>query len=83
MPEGLLNVWQVLAQALHGASRGEVLDEALVAQPVACRRLPWLLAAHPGIPGMPSVAGLILCIIMPKSSGEGSSSFFPGKMVHL
>lgn len=34
MLEGLLNVWQVLAQALLGASRGE----AVVAQPVACRQ---------------------------------------------
>lgn len=31
-------MWQVLAQALHGANRGEVLRESLLAQPVACRQ---------------------------------------------
>lgn len=36
MLEGLLNVWQLLAQALHGASRERCWMR--VAQPVACRQ---------------------------------------------
>lgn len=35
--EFLLNEWQLLARDLCGASREDVLDEALVVQPVACK----------------------------------------------
>ena len=82
--ECMLNEWQLLAQALPGASGEGVLDGVLTIQPVACRQAA-LAASSPS--RHPKDAGLILCITMPKTcvlvGKEVQDGFFRRKAVHL